>query len=431
MRLEVQASGYDTAAEALVGANQCAAISYEALTSKLSGFHALGGDDTSSEDFVKEYDATAQEAVDSLRALVDGLGNLGEITAASVENHRRAHAESVYGKPRPSYDGGGLGEGPVTVAAVSLPSALGGDNEDAPDWWNHVVDHLQGWGWPSANTDQLRSAASAWKTAAGGVSGLTGQLDTAIEQLRGQRSPEIPTATRVLTTTKGHIRDLADCLTQQGQACEDYARQVDETRQTIKDLLKDLAVECGVTAGASVALSFVTFGGAAAVGAGVIAARAIKYAHRILTALKALRAARAVLTLAKNAPKLNRVRRALEDLKTARKLAHLRQIAKPKVKFNPKQLQKKYDKHAKEFGVKGNWNKNAGEKFKEAVEDFVNNPATKHREGTYNGQPVNFSFNPSTGQMVMTTRSGDFISGWRLNYTQLEHLIRDGKLGGH
>ncbi len=158
----------------------------------------------------------------------------------------------------------------------------------------------------------------------------------------------------MLTTTRGHIRDLADCLTEQGQACEDYAKQVDETRQTIKELLKDLAIECGVTAGVSVGLSFVTFGGAAAVGAGVIAARAVRYAHRILTALKALRAARAVMQLAKNAPKLNRVRKALEDLESARKLAELKQIARPKAKFDPKQLQKKY-KHAKDFGVKEPW----------------------------------------------------------------------------
>lgn len=431
MRLDVQASGYDTAAEALVSANQSAAIAYEGLTSKLTGFHALGGDDTSSEEFVKQYDASAQEAVDSLRALVDGLGNLGEITATSVENHRRAHAESVYGKPRPSYDGGTTGKGPVSVGAVSLPSSLGGDNQDMPDWWNYVVDHLQGYGWPSANTDQLRSAASAWNTAAGSVSGLTGRIDTALAQLRGQRSPEIPTATRVLTQTKGHVQDLADCLTEQGKACEDYASQVDETRETIKDLLKDLAIECGVTAGVSVALSFVTFGGAAAVGAGVIAARAVKYAARILTALKALRAARAVLTLAKNAPKLNKVRKALEDLRTARKLAHLKQVGRPKVKFSPKQLQKKYEKHAKDFGVKEPWRKGAAEKFKKAVDDFLDSPTTKHRDGTYNGDPATLSFNPSTGQVVVTTRSGDFVTGFKMNYTQLQHVIRDGSLGGH
>lgn len=428
--MEVRASGYDTAAEALVSANQVAAIHYDALTGKLGGYHALGGDDASSEDFVKEYDGTAQEAVDALRALVDGLGNLAEITATSVENHRRAHAESVYGRPRPSYDGGGLGEGPVTVGSTSLPSSLGGDNADMPDWWNHVVDHLQGFGWPSANTDQLRSAASAWRTAAGGLTSVSDQLETAIGQLEDQRSPEIPTALRVLRRTKDNVGDLVDCLNAQGDACEDYATQVDQTRETIKDLLKDLAIECGVTAGASVALSFVTFGGAAAVGAGVIAARAVKYAHRILTALRALKAARAVLALAKNAPKLNKVRRAFEDLKTARKLANLKQIARPKVRYDPRQLQKKY-KHAKDFGLKDPWKKGAGEKFEKAIDDFLNSPATKHREGTYNGDPVNLSFNPSTGQVVVTSRSGEFISGWKMNLSQLQHVIRTGQLGGH
>ena len=430
MRMDVRGSGYDTAAEALVGGNQVAAMAYDTLTDTLTGFHALGGDDTSSEQFVKEYDGTAQEAVDALRALVDGFGNLAEITAASIENHRRAHAESVYGKPRPSYDGGLPGEGPVTVAAVTLPSSLGGDNQDLPEWWNYVVDHLQGWGWPSANTDQLRSAASAWRTAAGSVRGLTGKVDTAVSQLRDQRSPEIPTAVRVLTTTRGNITELADCLDAQGEACEDYAKQVDETRQTIKDLLKDLAIECGVTAGVSVALSFVTFGGAAAVGAGVIAARAVKYAHRILTALKALRAARAVLKLAKNAPKLNKVRRSLEDLRTARKLANLKQLARPKTTYNATKLQKKY-KHAKDFGIDEPWKKGAGEKFQKALDDFLDSPATKHRDGTYLGDPAILSFNPTTGQVVVTSRTGEFVTGFKMNYTQLQHVIRDGKLGGH
>ncbi|WP_248580397.1 hypothetical protein [Nocardioides sp. InS609-2] len=315
MRLEIEGTTYDSAAEALYSANHSAAIAYDGLTDKLSGFQALGGDDTSSEDFVREYDAAAQSAVDALRSLVDGLGNLGDVAAASVANHRQANADSVYNRPRPSYDGGDTGKGPVQVASRSLPSSLGGDNADLPDWWNHVVDHLQGWGWPSTNTDQLRSAAGAWRAAGGTVDGLTGRLDTAIGHLEAQRSPEIPIAVQIVGTTKTNITDLADGLRAQGDACEDYATQVDQTREAIKDLLKDLAIECGVTAGVSVALSFVTFGGAAAVGAGVIAARAIRYAHRIITALKALKAARAVLVLSKNAPKLNRVRSALEKLK--------------------------------------------------------------------------------------------------------------------
>lgn len=82
-----------------------------------------------------------------------------------------------------------------------------------------------------------------------------------------------------------------------------------------------------------------------------------------------------MLTLAKNAPKLNRVRKALEDLKTARKLSQLKHLARPKTKYDPTKLQKKY-KHAKDFGVKDNWGKGAGEKFKKALDDFLDSPTT-------------------------------------------------------
>ena len=206
MRLEVSGSSYDSAAEALYGANQVAAMAYDRLQDKLAGYHALGGDDASSEDFVSSYDEAAQGAVDALRALVEGLGNLGDVTFASVQNHRRANAESVYGRPRPTYEGGVPGDGPVQVAAFTPPTSLGGDNEDMPDWWNHVVDHLQGFGWPSANTDQLRDAASAWESAASTVDGLTGKIDVAVSMLETQRSPEIPTATQCWPRAGGRHR---------------------------------------------------------------------------------------------------------------------------------------------------------------------------------------------------------------------------------
>ena len=38
---------------------------------------------------------------------------------------------------------------------------------------------------------------------------------------------------------------------------------------------------------------------------------------------------------------------------------------------------------------------------------------------------------PSTGQVVVTSRTGEFISGWKMNYTQLQHVIHTGQLGGH
>jgi hypothetical protein len=430
VRLEVSGSSYDSAAEALYGANQVAAMAYDRLKDELAGFHALGGDDTSSELFVESYDEGAQAAVDTLRLLVDGLGTLGDVTFASVQNHRRANADSVYGRPRPSYEGGVPGDGPVTVAAFTPPSSLGGDNADMPDWWNHVVDHLQGFGWPSANTDQLRDAASAWESAAVSVEGLTGKIDVATGMLERQRSPEVPTALSVLGTTRGNVVDLAAQLRALGQACGDYATQVDETRQTIKDLLHDLAVECAVSAGIGVGLSFFTFGGAGVVAGGVIAARAVKYAHRILTALRALRAARAIPKIAATVPKLSKIKSALENLKTARSLVRMKELPRAKMTSTLKQLEKKF-KHAEDLGVDLPRGKAGFEAFKKAIDDFLGAPGTRTRAGTYHGEPATIAFNPSTGQAIVLKPDGTFWTTWRCTYKQLEHVIRTGKLGGN
>lgn len=350
MRLEVQASGYDTAADALLSANQLAAITYDTLTGKLAGYSALGGDDRSSEDFVRDYDSAAAEGVQALRALVDALANVGLATAASGANHRRANADSVFGGDLPDYTGDEpLGDRAVEVPAFTPPTALGGDNADMPDWWNEVVDHLQGWGWPSANTDQLRDAAEAWRAAGSDVAGLTKQIDSAIAQLGAQRSPEVPVAVGILTTVRGDLGDLATELTAIGGACTDYATQVDETRQTIKDLLRDLAIEVGATAAVSFGLSFVTFGGAGAVGAGVITVRVIKYAHRILAALRGLQAARAVATVAACTPRLVRVRNALERLRRARGIVRTFDRARKGQRVSREALNAKQAKNLKRF----------------------------------------------------------------------------------
>ena len=308
MRLEVSGSSYDCAAEALYGANQVAAMAYDRLKDRLAGYDALGGDDTSSEDFVSNYDEAAQA-----RSTRSGHWSRASATSATSPSRPcRTIAEPTPSRSTVARARRTRAASPATDRSRSRRSrrrrSRGGDNADLPDWWNHVVDHLQGFGWPSANTDQLRDAASAWESAASTVDGLTCKLDVAVSMLETQRSPEIPTALSVLGTTRGHVVDLAAQLRALGEACRDYGTQVDETRQTIKDLLHDLAVECAVSAGIGVGLSFFTVGGAGAVAAGVIAARAVKYAHRILTALRALRAARAIPKIAATVPKLGKIR---------------------------------------------------------------------------------------------------------------------------
>lgn len=92
-----------------------------------------------------------------------------------------------------------------------------------------------------------------------------------------------------------------------------------------------------------------------------------------------------------------------------------------------RQLQKKF-KHAEDFGVAGNYNPVNAKKFNQAIQGHLNAAGTKEITGTYRGNPVTFHTDPNTGLMVIQSPNGSFLSGWKLNPQQLQHVLQDGKL---
>jgi hypothetical protein len=51
-------------------------------------------------------------------------------------------------------------------------------------------------------------------------------------------------------------------------------------------------------------------------------------------------------------------------------------------------------------------------------------------EGTYRGNPVVFFIDEKTGLTVIQAVDGGFLSGWKLNAQQLQHVLSRGRLGG-
>ncbi len=92
-----------------------------------------------------------------------------------------------------------------------------------------------------------------------------------------------------------------------------------------------------------------------------------------------------------------------------------------------RQVQAKY-KHAKDFGVKGNWNKKNAMKFSAAVHKHINGKTTEKISGTYQGKPVIHYFNQSNGLNVISTKSGKFVSGWKLSDKQIMNINSTGSL---
>src|SRR5262245_30442762 len=153
MRLVIDAGTYVSAARAFTSANQIAAIQYDALVGKLGSYAAMAGDDSTSADFAAAYDEAAAEAVGAFADLVPAFANLGRIPDRSAANHRDANARSIIAGPV-VYDGtSSLPNGEyVSVLGSSLPSALGGDSPALSASANWILDHIEGFVWPNADT---------------------------------------------------------------------------------------------------------------------------------------------------------------------------------------------------------------------------------------------------------------------------------------
>ena len=214
--------------------------------------------------------------------------------------------------------------GTVDVGSVRVASLLGANDSDLPAFWDEVMDHLEGYAWPNADTDRLRDAASAWRSAAEDVEGLTTYCDSAVSQLESQDSPEIPLATQALRDLRRALLDLSSSLRSVGDACDEYAATVDEHRAIVEAILADLAVEAGLTLAAGAIIGFFTFGSGAAAGGAIAGWRIVSAAKKILSTLRALQAlakARAVARLTSVVEKVRPLRKVLERLKSAQAAA--------------------------------------------------------------------------------------------------------------
>ena len=320
MRLEID-HGYDTAAEAFVNGNQVAALLYDNLTDKLSGSSGMAGNDSTSTDFAIAYDTGAQDAVDALDDLVDAFANVGRLTETSITNHRNANRNSVLAGAT-IYDGSApLPDGEyVDVLPVSIPTSLGSDLSSFPDELNWILDQVEGFVWPNADTSRLREASLAWQNAADGVDRLTDHCTSAVTHFHTQRSPEIPLAVDATNDLESMSVDLGAHLRAIGQACEQYAEDVDQQRQCILDLVYDLLRDAVIIQGFGILLGAFTAGltaaGATAINIAKIAAEAPKLI-RIIDCLKALATA-AANTIRVAATALKPLRTKLLKFKTAR-----------------------------------------------------------------------------------------------------------------
>jgi hypothetical protein len=294
IRVVVRGEDYADATSTLVRANQLAASTHEHLVTSLGRSAGMAGDDTTSAEFGAGYDAAARESVGALAELADAFATLARLTERSLGNHRAAEdASSLHRRGAPSTS---ATSSLVGTTARTPPSCVGGDAAGQPELWHLVVDHLQGWAWPSADTDALREAAAAWRRCSTCLAVLPDLCQAGSAVIGRQQSPEVPAALDAISDLSRGSDDLGRVCDDLARACDELADDVDEHRETVRGILEDLALEVGLAVGVGVALSFFTFGGGAVVGTAVVATRTVAAAHRIVTVLSGLRSAASLVT---------------------------------------------------------------------------------------------------------------------------------------
>jgi hypothetical protein len=291
MRLAVDGGGYLAAASMFRAANQLAALQYDALAGKLQGYAGMAGNDATSLEFAAAYDATAGEALAALADLSAAFIGLGRLTRTSEHHHRQAEAASAARFRVSAYHGEDLEEDDyVRVLPIALPGSAGAQEPGLGEVETWILDRIEGFVWPGADTERLRDAAVTWRHAGEGVQDLLDHCDRATTELGRQRSPEIPLALDAVDEIADAIREVSGQLVTVATACDEYAAQVEEVHARTRALLAEIAqmIVEGIVLSAAVGL--ITGGAASGAVAGATLARIAAQAPRFHALLLTLRA---------------------------------------------------------------------------------------------------------------------------------------------
>jgi Colicin D len=95
--------------------------------------------------------------------------------------------------------------------------------------------------------------------------------------------------------------------------------------------------------------------------------------------------------------------------------------------FSQSSLQHEFG-HAKDFGVSGNWNKENGAQFEQALKDIVNGPNSKEYGIDFRGEPgVTAFLDQPSGRAVIFDPSGSFRAAWDLGTEQVQGVVVNGQ----
>jgi hypothetical protein len=424
------------------------------LLNALADKGGMAGSDQGGLAWATTYDRAAQAAVAASVDAVNSVDKLAAMFAQTARNYAAADQASTADSRRLADDALATlpRDAQLYFAPMCLTGSAAGASRGGPPGW-HLVEHLVGYVWPNGHQGRLRAAAAAWRSSSVAVEHAAGNVLSAAQLAISDHLPEADDIWRVCDGLSSRLRSLAEVHQSIGASCEELAAHLDAVHSAVEgELISLIEWTAGIEAAGGV-LSVVSFGLAEAPTQVVEGARVASAAARIAGAierfieLSRLAAARIASAADRAAQVSARLRAVLDAKLTEAAVSAVGRFRTlrwaddtgalglpgggrfPQLSVTLGQLEAKF-KHAADFGVLEPRGRPGFAAFRSAIDDFLRHPATRRIHGKYRGQEVILSFQPRTGLVVVQSRAGEFVSGWRMTKKQLGHVLSKGVLGG-
>jgi len=286
--IRVEPHDYVTTASLALASERRVRNSLTSAQGSLGRCYNMAGSDDGGEKFAAAYDDAAAHMLANVGTLADSMHSWARAMTACGQIHASADRFAAgLSLPAPGFTDPGAG---AMMCYASPPTSSGGNSQSIPglEW---VIDKI-GYIWPDADTGKLRTAGSAWDRLGDDLTAMSNEVRSWTGHLAGVTSPERNHIQESINDLANDISSLAKAVggdtESLASACNSYAQQVDDAHHQARIMLRDLLIEIAAGAAVSVALSFVTFGAAGAVGGAAIAARIAWVATNISTKLASL-----------------------------------------------------------------------------------------------------------------------------------------------
>jgi hypothetical protein len=291
---------FTTAADGAARVRDELAEAVRALACVLKGSAGAAGSDDLAKSWGNKYDPAcggregAYGVMEASSDAVNSAGMLHDLLLYTGMNHANADDPDAPAAPP------GLSE---IFKVPAIPKAYGGDyNADEPWWWKMISGFVMGKVWPNGHQAQLNTMGDAYASAAGAFRCAVGHFPAIVGLVNAQRIPEGETVVKWCNTLKTTVEGIATTLDGMCSACHNYAHEIDDVHNKIKELGEEFLAWTAAIEGLGALGTLFTLGGSEGAAQVAEAARAAKTGEEIVEAINVgAKAAEAVGLVAEEA----------------------------------------------------------------------------------------------------------------------------------